>query len=94
MDGRKVESSNCQLAVVLISDGGTEFPAEQVELMTNHSTTRRTRVFTLAVGPHPIPTLNLRNISCSTKAFHGAILTYGAIPGKVQVTNVEELAQH
>lgn len=77
-------SSNCQLAVVLISDGGTEFPLEQLEAMTNHSVTRRARLFTLAVGPHPIPTLNLRNISCSTNAFHGAILTYGAIPAKVQ----------
>lgn len=78
-------SSNCHLAVVLISDGGTEFPAEQMEMITNNSITRQTRLFTLAVGPHPIPTLNLRNISCSTNAFHGAILTYGAIRSKVQV---------
>ncbi|KAK4015396.1 hypothetical protein OUZ56_030377 [Daphnia magna] len=78
------DSSNCHLAVVLISDGGTEFPADQVEMITNNSVTRQTRLFTLAVGPHPIPTLNLRNISCSTNAFHGAILTYGAIQSKVQ----------
>jgi hypothetical protein len=45
------ESSNCHLAVVLISDGGTEFPADQVEMITNNSVTRQTRLFTLAVGP-------------------------------------------
>ena len=81
-------SSNCQLAVVLISDGGTEVPLEQIETIANHSVTRQTRVFTLVVGPHPIPTVNLRNISCSTNAFHGAILTYGAIRGKVQVNRL------
>jgi len=83
---RKKESfgSNCHLAVVLISDGGTDFPYEQVVKIANNSLTRKTRLFTLAVGPHPIPTVNLRNISCSSNASHGAILTFGAIPSKVQ----------
>jgi len=76
--------SNCHLAVVLISDGGTDFPYEQVVKIANNSVTRQTRLFTLAVGPHPIPTVNLRNISCSSNASHGAILTFGAIPSKVQ----------
>ena len=79
--------SNCHLAVVLISDGGTDFPYEQVVKIANNSVTRQTRLFTLAVGPHPIPTVNLRNISCSSNASHGAILTFGAIPSKVQVTS-------
>lgn len=61
---------------------------DQIEMITNNTVTRQTRLFTLAVGPHPIPTLNLRNISCSTNAFHGAILTYGAIRSKVQVVKV------
>lgn len=85
--------SNCHLAVVLISDGGTDFPYEQVVKIANNSITRQTRLFTLAVGPHPIPTVNLRNISCSSNASHGAILTFGAIPSKVQVTSSKLLIQ-
>jgi hypothetical protein len=29
----------------------SEFPADQVEMITNNSVTRQTRLFTLAVGP-------------------------------------------
>ncbi len=54
-------------------------------MIRNDSRLPMTRVFTLAVGPHPIPTTNMRNISCFAHGLHAAVINYGAIPSKVRV---------
>jgi hypothetical protein len=54
-------------------------------MIRNDSRLPLTRVFTLAVGPHPIPTTNMRNISCFAHGLHAAVINYGAIPTKVRV---------
>ena len=78
-------TASCHRVVMLISDGGTEFPLEQLQTIRNDTRTATTRVFTVAIGPHPIPTTAMKNVSCSYQGLHTAIMNYGAIPNKVRV---------
>ena len=47
---------------MILSDGGTENPKKILEVYTNSSRgmTANSRIFTYAVGPHPLPTVALK----------------------------------
>jgi hypothetical protein len=47
---------------MILSDGGTENPKKILEVYTNSSRgmTANARIFTYAVGPHPLPTVALK----------------------------------
>ena len=43
------------------------------------------RIFTYAVGPHPLPTTALKEMACSTGGRFSTITAMGAIRTKIQV---------
>ena len=45
------------------------------------------RIFTYAVGPHPLPTTALKQMACATDGSFSTITAMGAIRTKIQVTN-------
>ncbi|KAK7066041.1 hypothetical protein SK128_019722, partial [Halocaridina rubra] len=46
--------------------------------------TRNVRVFTYAVGPHPIPTAVLKQMACSTGGQYSVITTSSSVRTKIQ----------
>ena len=47
--------------------------------------TANARIFTYAVGPHPLPTVALKDMACATGGSFTSIISMGAIRAKVQV---------
>ena len=45
------------------------------------------RIFTYAVGPHPLPTTALKQMACATDGSFSTITAMGAIRTKIQVMN-------
>ena len=81
------EGSNCHKLVMIFSDGGTENPSKILQVYTNSSRgiISQTRIFTYAVGPHPLPTVALKDMACATGGAFTTITAMGAIRTKVQV---------
>ena len=81
------EGSNCHKLIMIFSDGGTENPSKILQVYTNSSRgiISQTRIFTYAVGPHPLPTVALKDMACSTGGAFTTITAMGAIRTKVQV---------
>ncbi len=71
---------------MMFSDGGTEYPAHVVSRYQNSSaSSANARIFTYAVGPHPLPTTALKQMACDTGGGHSTITAMGAIRTKIQV---------
>lgn len=83
----KEEGANCHKLIMVFSDGGTEYPQDIIEQFTNSSSplTSDVRIFTYAVGPHPLPTVALKSMACNTGGAFTTITAMGAIRTKIQV---------
>lgn len=81
------DGSNCHKLIMIFSDGGTESAAKIIKVYTNSTReiTSTARIFTYAVGPHPLPTVVLKDMACSTGGTFTTITAMGAIRTKVQV---------
>lgn len=84
------EGSNCHKLIMIFSDGGTENPSKILQVYTNSSRgiISQTRIFTYAVGPHPLPTVALKDMACATGGAFTTITAMGAIRTKVQVGQI------
>ncbi|KAG7172933.1 Voltage-dependent calcium channel subunit alpha-2/delta-1-like 2 [Homarus americanus] len=79
------EGANCHKTIMLFSDGGTEWPEEVFKKFHADNYTKSVRVFTYAVGPHPIPTAVLKQMACSTGGKYSVITTRSSVRTKIQV---------
>ena len=80
------EGADCHKIVMIFSDGGTEYPKKVVDEFNNSTNPMNVvRIFTYAVGPHPLPTVALKNLACNTKGSFATITAMGAIRYKIQV---------
>jgi hypothetical protein len=86
-DKEKYEGADCHKLIMVFSDGGTESPAKILNVYTNSSrvVTSNARIFTYAVGPHPLPTVALKDMACATGGAFTTITAMGAIRTKIQV---------
>ncbi|XP_042214817.1 voltage-dependent calcium channel subunit alpha-2/delta-2-like [Homarus americanus] len=78
------EGANCHKTIMLFSDGGTEWPEEVFKKFHADNYTKSVRVFTYAVGPHPIPTAVLKQMACSTGGKYSVITTRSSVRTKIQ----------
>ncbi|XP_071526691.1 voltage-dependent calcium channel subunit alpha-2/delta-1-like [Panulirus ornatus] len=78
------EGANCHKTIMLFSDGGTEWPEEVIKKFQNDTYTKAVRIFTYAVGPHPIPTAVLKQMACSTGGKYSVITTRSSVRTKIQ----------
>ena len=81
------QGADCHKLIMIFSDGGTENPSKILDVYTNSSRfiTADARIFTYAVGPHPLPTVALKDMACATGGAFTTITAMGAIRTKVQV---------
>ncbi|KFM73831.1 Voltage-dependent calcium channel subunit alpha-2/delta-1, partial [Stegodyphus mimosarum] len=56
--------ANCNKVIMLFSDGGTE---EAWDVLEKYNSDKSIRVFTYAIGPHPVPYATLKEIACSNR---------------------------
>ncbi len=86
---REHEGSSCHKLIMVFSDGGTESPTKILDVYTKktRNVTSKARIFTYAVGPHPLPTVALKDMACKTGGAFTTITAMGAIRTKIQVTN-------
>ena len=64
------------------SDGFTEKEDEELMEKLNE---KHIRIFSYAVGPHPLPTTALNKMACDTNGSYTHIATTGAIRTQIQV---------
>lgn len=85
-----LDGSDCHKLIMVFSDGGTEDPKKILKVYTNSSRgiTSNARIFTYAVGPHPLPTVALKDMACATGGEFTTITAMGAIRTKVQVNHI------
>ncbi|XP_050732998.1 voltage-dependent calcium channel subunit alpha-2/delta-2-like isoform X2 [Eriocheir sinensis] len=81
---KKGEGANCLKTIMLFSDGGTEWPEEVIKKYRTDNFTRSVRIFTYAVGPHPIPTAVLKQMAYCTGGMYSVITTRSSIRTKIQ----------
>merc|ERR1712223_1639134 len=83
---RTQEGADCHKLIMILSDCGNENPAKILKVYTNTSRgmTANARIFTYAVGPHPLPTVALKDMACATGGSFTSIISMGAIRTKVQ----------
>lgn len=53
--------------------------------ISSRSITKHARIFSYAVGPHPLPTVALKKMACDTGGAFTTITSMGAIRTKIQV---------
>ncbi|XP_059090756.1 voltage-dependent calcium channel subunit alpha-2/delta-2-like isoform X2 [Tigriopus californicus] len=89
------DGAECHKLVMVFSDGGTEYPRAVIEKYSDPSKaiTRDVRIFTYAVGPHPLPTVALKSMACSTGGSFSTIIAMGAIRTKIQSSYIGVLAR-
>ncbi len=66
------EGSDCHKLIMMFSDGGTEYPASVVNRFRNATVggaASKARIFTYAVGPHPVPTVALKKMACQVDKY-------------------------
>ncbi|KAG0724738.1 Voltage-dependent calcium channel subunit alpha-2/delta-1 [Chionoecetes opilio] len=78
------DGANCLKTIMLFSDGGTEWPEEVFKIYHADNDTKSVRIFTYAVGPHPIPTAVLKQMARCTGAMYSVITTRSSIRTKIQ----------
>lgn len=69
---------------MFLSDGGTDWPEELVTQHCNQSRTGHIKMFTFACGPHPIPTVVLKEMACATGGYFSPITALGSVRVKIQ----------
>lgn len=77
------EGADCHKAIMLFSDGSTEWPQEVLDTYLSDPVTQNVRIFTVAVGPHPIPTVTLKMLACNTSGFHSQIAALESVRSKI-----------
>lgn len=79
--------ADCHKLIMMFSDGGIQFPEATLNkyMASDRNVTNRVRIFTYAIGPHPLPTVALKKIACATKGSFETITAMGAIRTKIQV---------
>ncbi|XP_059488918.1 voltage-dependent calcium channel subunit alpha-2/delta-2-like isoform X2 [Neocloeon triangulifer] len=78
------EGSNCHKVIMFFTDGGTEWPEEVILKYQSDNVTRNVRIFTYASGPHPIPTVILKSIACTTNGYYNTLTAAAAIRPRMQ----------
>ncbi|XP_071749131.1 voltage-dependent calcium channel subunit alpha-2/delta-2 isoform X14 [Lepeophtheirus salmonis] len=78
------EGAECHKLVMVFSDGGTIYPEKVINYYRNQTLTENVRIFSYAVGPHPLPTVALKTMACRTGGAFTTITAMGAIRTKVQ----------
>ncbi|XP_035232985.1 voltage-dependent calcium channel subunit alpha-2/delta-1-like [Stegodyphus dumicola] len=66
---------------MLFSDGGTE---QAWEVLEKYNPDKEIRIFSYAIGPHPVPYATLKEIACANRGYFTAIQAYGQIRTKIQ----------
>lgn len=81
------DGAECHKLIMVFSDGGTEYPKAVIDYYLDPSNpiTKNVRIFSYAVGPHPLPTVALKSMACSTGGSFSTIIAMGAIRTKIQV---------
>ena len=76
-----------------LSDGFTESLDKILEKFRAESMdgTKHVRIFSYAVGPHPLPVTALKEMACGTQGSHTMITSMGAIRTSIQVKIVDLL---
>ena len=69
---------------MFLSDGGTEWPTDVINRHCNNSNNENIKIFTFACGPHPIPTVILKEMACSTGGYFSPITALGSVRIKVR----------
>ena len=72
----------------LFSDGFTENLDETIKKYQAESMTftKNVRIFSYAVGPHPLPITALKEMACGTHGSYTMITSMGAIRTQIQVS--------
>ncbi|KAK6622585.1 hypothetical protein RUM43_008427 [Polyplax serrata] len=76
--------SNCHKIVMFLSDGGTEWPTDLINRHCNESRNGKIKIFTFACGPHPIPTVVLKEMACSTGGYFSPVTALGSVRVKIR----------
>ena len=73
----------------IFSDGFTESLDKILEKFRAESMdgSKHVRIFSYAVGPHPLPVTALKEMACGTQGSHTMITSMGAIRTSIQVKN-------
>ncbi len=79
--------ANCHKLIMVFSDGGTLYPEKAIEEGAANAT-GIVRIFTYAVGPHPLPIVALKKMACATNGSFSTITAMGSIRTKIQVIDV------
>ncbi|XP_076068270.1 voltage-dependent calcium channel subunit alpha-2/delta-1-like isoform X2 [Oratosquilla oratoria] len=87
------EGSNCHKTIMLFSDGGTEWPQEVFDKYLKDNATNDIRIFTYAVGPHPIPTAVLKQMATRTGGQYTVITTTSGVRTKIQESYIDMLSE-
>lgn len=69
---------------MFLSDGGTDWPTDLVNRHCNESLSSQIKIFTFACGPHPIPTVVLKEMACSTGGYFSPITALGSVRVKIR----------
>ncbi|UYV64391.1 tag-180 [Cordylochernes scorpioides] len=73
--------AECHQIIALFSDGGTE---EAWDIVIKYNKDKHVRIFTYAVGPHPIPFATLKSLACLNRGLFIQITGMVSIRVKVQ----------
>ncbi|XP_040580279.1 voltage-dependent calcium channel subunit alpha-2/delta-2 isoform X4 [Lepeophtheirus salmonis] len=87
------EGAECHKLVMVFSDGGTIYPEKVINYYRNQTLTENVRIFSYAVGPHPLPTVALKTMACRTGGAFTTITAMGAIRTKVQDSYLNVIAR-
>ena len=74
---------------LIFSDGFTESLDKILEKFRAESKdgSKHVRIFSYAVGPHPLPVTALKEMACGTQGSHTMITSMGALRTSIQVIN-------
>ncbi|XP_037069398.1 voltage-dependent calcium channel subunit alpha-2/delta-1-like isoform X2 [Pollicipes pollicipes] len=76
--------AKCHKLIMFFSDGGTEWPGAVIDKYKNETLTKDVRLFTYALGPHPVPSHIMRRMACENGGFFSVIVASGAIRTAIQ----------
>lgn len=74
--------SNCNQMIVILSDGGTDEAWEVLKHYNEDS--KQVRIFTYAIGAHPVPYIPLKTLACSYRGYFTIISSMGTIRTRIQ----------
>ncbi|XP_023230933.1 voltage-dependent calcium channel subunit alpha-2/delta-1-like isoform X1 [Centruroides sculpturatus] len=81
-DKQPWEGSNCNQMIVILSDGGTDEAWEVLKHYKEDS--KKVRIFTYAIGAHPVPYIPLKTLACTYRGYFTIISSMGTIRTRIQ----------